>query len=140
MAEIIYKDECKQIYKLLFEVQNELGTNFQEKHYQRAFEAKLIKNNFLYKKGFPIQITYQGKLLGKFFLDFVVFDKIIIEFKTTDRLTNEHLKQMLRYLQATNLKLGLVVNFRKRPLKPMRVLNSNFVPSNSHNSQMKSFA
>lgn len=127
MAEIIYKEECKKIYGLLFEIQNDLGTNFQEKHYQKAFESNLIKNKISYKKELPVEINYYGKTLGKFFLDFVVDDKIIIEFKTTDRLTNEHLKQMLRYLQATNLRLGLVVNFRKRPLKPMRVLNSKVV-------------
>lgn len=127
MTEIVYKEECRQIYKLLFELQNELGTNFQEKHYQRGFEAKLIKENYEYKKEAPLRINYEGKLLGKFFLDFVVFDKIIIEFKTTERLTNEHLKQMLRYLEASNMKLGLVVNFRKRPLRPMRVLNSKYL-------------
>ncbi|TSC53315.1 MAG: GTP-binding signal recognition particle [Parcubacteria group bacterium LiPW_39] len=126
MAEIIYENECKQIYGLLFKIQNDLGTNLQEKHYQKAFEALLIKNQISYKKEVSIELVYNGKSLGKFFADFVINNKIIVEFKTTDRLTNEHLKQMLRYLQTTNLKLGLVVNFRKRPLKPMRVLNSQF--------------
>lgn len=126
MAEIIYKEECKKIYGLLFKIQNDLGINLQEKHYQKAFEALLTKNEIPYKKEVAIELIYNKKPLGKFFADFIIDDKIIIEFKTTDRLTNEHLKQMLRYLQTTNLKLGLVVNFRKRPLKPMRVLNSKF--------------
>jgi GxxExxY protein len=126
MADIIYKDECKILYGILFKIQNELGTNFQEKHYQKAFEAYLIQEGIPYEKEVFIEIHYQGRLLGKFFLDFIINNKIIVEFKTTDRLTNEHLKQMLRYLQAANLRLGLVVNFRKRPLKPMRVLNSKF--------------
>ncbi len=126
MAEIIYQDDCKILYGVFFKIQNEPATNFQEKHYQRAFEAELIKNRIPYKKEVLIDIGYQGKALGRFFLDFVINDKIIIELKTTERLTNNHLKQMLRYLQSTNLKLGLVANFRKRPLKPMRVLNSEF--------------
>jgi GxxExxY protein len=124
MTEIIYKEECKKIYGLLFKIQNDLGTNFQEKHYQRAFERLLSENKIPYKKEFLIKVAYNNELLGKFFVDFVVWDKIIIEFKTTNALNRDHLKQILRYLETANMKLGLIINFRQRPLKPMRVLNS----------------
>lgn len=126
MAEIIYKEDCREIYGLLFKVQNDLGTNFQEKHYQKAFEGLLIKNNIPYKREVLVVVKYENKLLGNFFADFVIRDKIILEFKCLPRITQDHLKQVLRYIQAINLKLGLIVNFRNYPLKPMRVLNSQY--------------
>lgn len=121
---IIYKEDCKEIYGLLFKVQNGLGTNFQEKHYQRAFEELLIKNNIPYKKEAPIKVKYEQKTIGNFLADFIIKDKILLEFKCVPRITNDHLKQVLRYIQSLNLKLGLIINFRIYPLKPLRVLNS----------------
>ena len=129
MPEIIYKEDCKEIYGLLFKIQNELGTNFQERHYQKAFEGLLIKNNILYKKEAPIKVVYENKLLGNFSADFIIRDRILLEFKCAPCLTQDHIKQVLRYIQAINLKLGLVVNFRIRPLKPVRVLNSKIIYS-----------
>ena len=121
---IIYKEDCKEIYGLLFKVQNDLGTNFQEKHYQKAFEGLLIKNNIPYKKEAPIKVEYEQKIIGNFLTDFVIKDKILLEFKCVPRITDDHLKQVLRYIQALDLKLGLIINFRIHPLKPLRVLNS----------------
>lgn len=122
--ELIYKDECYQIYGLLFKLQNELGTNFQEKHYQRAFEDLLKAENIPYKREVSLEINYGEKFLGKFSVDFIVWNKIVLEFKTVPSLNQEYLKQTLRYLETLDLKLGLIVNFRERPLKPMRVINS----------------
>lgn len=124
MVEIIYKEESKEIYGLLFKLQNELGTNFQEKHYQNAFESLLIKNYIPYKKEVPMKVEYEQKIIGNFFADFVVKDKILLEFKCVPQITQDHIKQVLRYIQALNLKLGVIVNFRVYPLKPVRVLNS----------------
>jgi GxxExxY protein len=138
MPEIVYKNECKIIYGLLFKIQNDLETNFQEKHYQRAFEEHLNENKIPYEKEFPLEVNYHGNILGKFFVDFTVWNKIIIEFKTTNNITSDHLKQVLRYLQAANMKLGLIVNFRQRPLKPVRILNSKV--SYSRDSQAKPLA
>ena len=121
---IIYKKDCKEIYGLLFKVQNDLGTNFQEKHYQKAFEELLIKNNIPYKKEALIKVKYEQKTIGNFLADFIIKDKILLEFKCVPRITNDHLKQVLRYIQSLNLKLGLIINFRIYPLKLLRVLNS----------------
>jgi len=126
MPEIIYQEDCRAIYGLLFRIQNEIGTNFQEKHYQKAFESLLIKNNIPYKKEYPIKVNYENKLLGNFSADFVIKDKILLEFKCVPRVTQNHIKQVLRYIQAVNLRIGLIVNFRNYPLKPVRVLNSKF--------------
>lgn len=132
MAEIIYKEDCKEIYGLLFKVQNDLGTNFQEKHYQKAFEGLLVKNNIAYKKEAPIKVSYENKLLGNFSADFIVKDKILLEFKCAPRLSQDHIKQVLRYIQAINLRMGLIVNFRNYPLRPVRVLNSQYSQPERH--------
>ena len=126
MEEIFYKTECYILNGILFKIQNDLGTKFLERHYQRALEAKLLECKIPYQKEFPIDIYYANKLLGKFYADFVVWNMIIIELKTTNFISNENIKQMIRYLEATKLKLGLLVNFRVRPLKIKRIINTRF--------------
>lgn len=132
MVEIFYKEDCREIYGLLFKIQNELGTNFQEKHYQKAFEGLLLKNNIPHKKEFLIKVSYENKLLGNFLADFIIRDKILLEFKCAPRLSQDHIKQVLRYIQAINLKIGIIVNFRNYPLKPIRVLNSRYSQPERH--------
>lgn len=124
MADLIFPEESYRLNRIFFDIQNDLGTSLQEKHYQRALKAKFIENKIPFKQEVAIDLKYKGEKLGKFFADFVVFDKIIIEVKTTPLITSEHVKQVLRYLESTGYKLGLVVNFRKRPLKAKRVVNS----------------
>ncbi len=70
-----------------------------------------------------MKITNHTNGYGNFKADMTVDDKILIEFKTTDRLTNDHRQQILRYLEATKIKLGLLVNFRIRPLQIKRIIN-----------------
>ena len=72
----------------------------------------------------PITITFEGKLLGTFRADMLIANKILIEFKATNYLTQDHKKQMIRYLDAMDLQLGLLVNFRVRPLTIWRVIKS----------------
>lgn len=126
MEGILYQKECYILNGILFKIQNDLGTKFLERHYQRALEAKLLECKIPYQKEFPIDVYYANKLLGKFYADFVVWDKIIIELKTTNFITNENIKQMLRYLESTKLQLGLLVNFRIRPLQIKRIINTRF--------------
>ncbi len=123
MAKLIYPDECYLLYKIFYEMQNELGTKFQEKHYVRAAESKFTENKIPYQKNVLIKVYYNRNLLGKFYVDFIVWNKIILEFKTSDFISQDHIKQLIRYLESTGLKLGLIINFRKRPIKPKRVIN-----------------
>ncbi|PIP18119.1 MAG: GxxExxY protein [Parcubacteria group bacterium CG_4_10_14_0_8_um_filter_35_7] len=124
MSELIYPKDCYELYGIFFEIQNDLGTKFQEKYYSRGIESKFIQHKIFHQKEVPIKVYYQGKLLGKFKADFIVKNKIILEIKATNCITQEHVKQMIRYLEATGLKLGLIVNFRVRPLEIKRVVNS----------------
>ncbi len=119
MGDVIYKDLSFQLNGILFTTQNKLGTKFQEKHYSKAVCAYLVP----YKTEFPFEVKINEVIIGKFRADLIVDNKILVELKVTDRLTIDHKMQMLRYLEALNLRVGLLVNFRIRPLQIWRVPN-----------------
>lgn len=121
-SELLYKDLTYKLRGIFFDVQNDLGTKFQEKHYCRALEMKFKEAGVGYKREVPIRVKYQGELLGIFKADFIIEDKIILEIKTTDRITADNVKQIIRYLESTEIKLGLIVNFRIRPLQIKRIV------------------
>ena len=109
---------------LIFKIQNDLGTKFQEKHYLKALCSILDKESVQYKIEVPFSIKYNDTVLGNFRADMVIENKILLELKTTDRITNDHIKQTIRYLEALNLPIAYVVNFRIRPLQIKRIINS----------------
>ncbi|MBI2552671.1 UDP-N-acetylmuramate dehydrogenase [Candidatus Uhrbacteria bacterium] len=119
-----HKELSYKIRGILFKVQNDLGTKMHEKHYQRAVSTLFDKQSIPYETEKPVKILYEEKDLGTVRLDLVVDGKIVLELKTTDRITAEHRKQLLRYLESTGLEVGYIVNFRVRPLQIMRVINS----------------
>jgi len=122
MAELLYKDLSYKLNGIFFEVQNKLGTKFQEKHYLKAICAFLKENNIPFKTEVSFKVDFKNETLGLFRADLIVDDKILVELKAVDRLTNDHKLQILRYLQALDLELALLVNFRLRPLQFIRVI------------------
>lgn len=118
------KELCYQIRGLLFKVQNDLGTKFQEKHYVKALCSLLQQAGLKYLLEVPFTLVYNGVKLGSFRADMVVNGKVLLEFKTVEYLNDDHFKQTLRYLEALNLPVAYVVNFRKRPLQIRRIINS----------------
>jgi len=124
MNNLIYPEESYLLNGIFFDVQNDLGKNLQEKHYQRALVAKFIDHKIPFEREVPIELKYKNIIVGDFYADFVVYGRIVIEVKTTPIITPDHIKQLLNYLESGNYRLGLVVNFRNRPLQVQRVLNS----------------
>ena len=124
--ELIYPELSYILMGILFEVHNKLGTKYQEKHYQRAIQTKLEEVRIPYEKEKQIKVDFEGNELGKFFADFVIDDKIILETKKIWKITNDDIKQVLRYLNALNLKLAIIANFQHQKLEYIRVLNSRF--------------
>ncbi|MDR1445336.1 MAG: GxxExxY protein [Treponema sp.] len=114
--EILYKDECFRIQSCVFQVNKKLGSGFLEAVYQEALEIELEKAKIPYEAQKKVPIHYDGRLLKQYYqADFVCFGKIIVEIKAVTRIGNEHKAQILNYLAATGLKLGLVVNFCSYP-------------------------
>jgi len=120
---IIYPELSYALMSILFEVHNKLGNKYQEKHYQRAIEIKLKKSGIPYKKEAKISINFDAEKLGDFFVDFIIDDKIILETKMVWVITIDDVKQVLRYLDSTNLKLGIIANFRHKQLEYRRIIN-----------------
>jgi len=120
---LIFPELSYRIMGILFNVHNELGSKYQEKYYQRAIEIELRNNNIKYQIEVPVNLYYKTELIGKYFLDFLIDDKIILEIKAKGQLSLTDFKQISGYLKAKNLKLGIIVNFRQEQLLYKRILN-----------------
>jgi GxxExxY protein len=113
---ILYKDECFSIQSCAFEVNRKLGSGFLEAVYQEALEIELEKARIPYEAQKILPIRYDGRLLKQYYqADFVCFGKIILEIKAATKLGKEHTAQVLNYLTATGLKVGLLINFNSYP-------------------------
>ena len=113
---IIYKDECYHIYNAIYEVHNKLGNGFLESVYQEALEIELKRHKIPFEPQKMINIYYNDKPLTQYFkADLICFEKILLELKAVTKITNEHKAQLINYLAATKIKLGLLVNFGTYP-------------------------
>ena len=121
--DLIYPELSYQIMGVLFRVHRKLGNSYQEKYYQRAVEVGLKKEKIPYKREVLVRLSYADEQIGRYYLDFVIDGKIALEIKTVPSLKQEYLKQVLAYLDATNLKLGIVANFRTNRLTYRRLVN-----------------
>ncbi len=123
MSEVVCKAESFRIIGLCTEVHRLLGKGHSEVVYKDALEYEFGQNQIPFSRENEYRIRYKAIFLPhKYFADFVVFDKILLEAKAIEGLTNAHVKQVLNYLAASKLKLGLLVNFGEDSLTYKRVL------------------
>ena len=105
------------------EVHKELGPGFLEPVYQEALSLEFYIQGIQFEKEKDIHIVYKGKTLDKCYkADFLCFDKIIVELKALSELSNDHISQLLNYLKATKLRVGLLVNFGSPSLTYKRLI------------------
>ena len=113
---ILYKDKSYLLQGAIFEVYKEMGCGFLEAVYQECLEMELTIRHIPYIAYEPLLLAYKGEpLTQKYVPDFICFDKIIVEIKAVKDLTPEHQAQVQNYLRATDLELGLLVNFGSYP-------------------------
>ena len=122
---LIYPELSYRINGILFEVHNELGRYCKEKQYRDCLEQKLKNNGLRFEREKKLPIN---KEVGGNQVDFCVENKILLDCKAKNFLTKEDFYQMLRYLKAAKMKLGFIVNFRNKYLKPKRILNPDINP------------
>jgi len=101
-TKLVYKDLSYEIVGVLFETYNELGYGFREKHYQAIFAEKLKERKLKFEKEKYSFKKYNGKVVAKYFIDFVIEKKIAIEIKVSDRFYQSHMNQLLSYLVSEN--------------------------------------
>ncbi len=127
MDKVIHKELSYKITGLLFETHKTLGRYRNEKQCADYFEKLLIREGIKYAREYKFIDQQYGKGQIRCICDFIIEDKIILEFKSKDHLTKEDYFQAKRYLVTLNLQLAIVVNFRQKRLAPKRVLNGNFL-------------
>ncbi len=125
-VKIIQKELSYKIIGVLFSVHNQLGNRYQEKYYQRAVDEALKENNLKFQKELAVDLKFNNKKIGKYVLDFLIEDAIILEIKTIPSFRPKDFKQVLAYLVANNIELGILANFRTDRLTYKRVLNSKY--------------
>ena len=123
MSNIIYKDESYQIIGKCMEVHNNLGDGFLEIVYKDALEYEFQKAAIPYEREKKYIVNYKGIILPhKFYADFVVFDKIILEVKAVSGIADEFIAQAINYLKVSQNKLALIVNFGELKLNYKRIV------------------
>ena len=119
-------DNDPKTYEIIgaaMEVHRELGPGFLEAVYQEALAIELAERNISFKRECSLPILYKGKeLTSSYRADFVCFDEIIVELKTVEHFDKNHLAQVLNYLKATGLKVGVLINFKNNSLEFKRVV------------------
>jgi len=121
--DLIHKELSSKIISAFYDVYNELGYGFLEKVYENALMNELISRNISCKKQQAIKVYYKDKEVGKYFADIIVEDKIIIELKASP-LCEEHGYQLLNYLKATDIEVGLLLGFGKEPVFKRKVFSN----------------
>ena len=120
---VLYPDLSYRMMDAVFEVHNQLGPGFTENIYERALIFELEKMGIAYEVQKQIEIIYKGQKLGDYRLDLVVEGKIILELKAVASLNDLFKQQLLSYLRATDLKLGILVNFGTKRVEYTRITN-----------------
>lgn len=124
--EFKHQDITEKIIKAFYNVYNSLGYGFLEKVYENAMMIELKSLGLNCAKQKPISVSYKNKNVGEYFADIIVEDKIIIELKAANGLVEEHEAQLLNYLKATEMEVGLLINFGKKPQFKRQIFENKF--------------
>ena len=123
---MVFEKESFAINGAMFEVHRQLGPGLAEKVYQEALEIELKLRNIPFEREKVFKIEYKNNVLNQHYVaDFVCYDKIIVELKAVDVISDNHRAQLINYLKITGLKLGLLQNFNMVNMQPAeRLLNT----------------
>ena len=126
--ELLFKDECYAIQGAIFEVYREMGCGFLEAVYQECLEKEFRSRELPFEAQKELLLSYKSQPLSQTYKpDFICYGNIIVELKSVKEIASEHKAQLLNYLKATGLELGLLVNFGAYPkVEIVRIANSNF--------------
>lgn len=121
-----YSHITDKIIKAYFNVYNKLGYGFLEKVYENSMIIELGKLNLNCKNQVPIKVYYDDKQVGDYYADIIVENIIIIELKAAESLCEEHEIQLVNYLKATDIEVGLLLNFGKKTEFKRKVLTKEY--------------
>ena len=113
--EFKHSELTEKIIKIFYKVYNSLGYGFLEKVYENALMIEFTKENIPAKCQSPIRVMYEGSIIGEYYADILVDKKVIVEIKATKYLVKDNEAQLLNYLKATDIEVGLLLNFGPKP-------------------------
>jgi GxxExxY protein len=115
MEEYLHKELTSQVINAFYKVYNSLGYGFLEKVYENAMRIELLKMGVSVEQQKNIKVYYESEMVGDYFADLMVNELVIVELKAAENICEEHEAQLLNYLKATDIEVGLLLNFGKIP-------------------------
>lgn len=121
-----HEELSEKIIKAFYKVYNELGIGFLESVYEKAMFYELQDMGLKAERQKQIIVYYEEREVGIFYADLLVENKIIVELKASEILANEHFAQLINYLKATRIEVGLLLNFGKKPEVRRKIFDNDF--------------
>ena len=122
----LYSQTSKKILRAFYNVYNSLGYGFLEKVYENAMIIELQSLNLQCEQQKNIKVKFKEFIIGDYFADIPVENQIIIELKASEIIRSEHEAQLINYLKATDIEVGLLLNFGKLPQYKRKILTNNY--------------
>ena len=129
---MLYEEITGKILQACFEVGKELGTGYLESVYEKSLLVALRQKGLKAESQVALKVYFRGVVVGDFFVDVLVENKILLELKTAKSLTNEHFAQVINYLKTMKIEVGLVINFGNPKLEYRR-FNNKFLEAGKIN-------
>ena len=122
--DLLHQEITDKILKAFYNVYRELGYGFLEKVYENALSYELVSFGLDCKTQCPIDVYYCDRKVGQYFADIIVNDCVILELKAAESICEEHEFQLINYLKATNIEVGLLLNFGKKPSHKRKIFTN----------------
>jgi len=116
-------DVSEKVIGCSYEVGNVLGSGFLESVYENALSVEMANREIAHQRQVPVEVQYKGAVVGRYQPDFLVEEGLVVEIKALGDLTRQHQAQLLNYLKATGLEVGLLVNFGSSRVQVKRLVN-----------------
>ncbi len=133
MVELLQKELTSKILNAFFHVYNQLGYGFLERVYENALAHELRKRGHTVTQQMSIAVYYDGVQVGEYFADLLVDRLVIVELKAAESISKQHQTQLMNYLKATQIEVGLLLNFGPKP-EFRRLVASNRIQRSRYNS------
>jgi GxxExxY protein len=121
--DLVYPELSYKVYGVLFDVFRKVGPGFLEKHYQKAIGIALREVGLKVEEQLMVPLLFEDKVIGKYFLDFLIENTVVLEIKKGDYYNKQNIDQVVAYLKAKKIKLGLIANFTSHGVKIKRIIN-----------------
>ncbi len=122
---MLHEETTERVIKAFYKVYNTLGYGFLEKVYENAMVHELVRQGSTVRQQHPIAVYYDGKVVGQYYADLLVDGKVIVELKSVEELHSSHIAQLMNYLKATEIEVGLLLNFGPKPSFKRKILTND---------------